>query len=558
MADRKLKHRSWAVTEGPERAPHRSMFRAMGLNDEDLSRPMIGVASSWNEVTPCNVHLNRLASSVKEGIREASGTPIEFCTIAVSDAISMGHEGMKASLVSREVIADSVELVTFAERFDGMVAIAGCDKSLPGMLMGLARLNLPSVFLYGGTIMPGHFAGRDVTIQDVFEAVGAYAQKKMTAEALRELEGMACPGPGSCAGMYTANTMAAAIEALGMSVPGSANIPAMAEARTEICIQSGKVAMNLLAAGITPRQILTREAFENAITLVVATGGSTNSVLHLLAIANEAGVPLTVDDFNRITDRTPHIVDLRPGGTYVMADLDRVGGVPRVLKVLLDAGLLHGDAMTVTGKTMKENLRDVPAGDEQKVIRSISQPINKTGTIRILKGNLAPEGAVVKVAGVKNLRLEGPARVFECEEDAMAAILKGEIKAGDIVVIRYEGPKGGPGMREMLAVTGALHGEGLGDKVGLMTDGRFSGATHGLMVGHVAPEAAIGGPIAAVRTGDRILIDAQERTLELRVSDEEIKQRLSQWKAPEPRYKTGVLGRYARLVSSASQGAVLN
>ena len=558
MADRKLKHRSWAVTEGPERAPHRSMFRAMGLNDEDLSRPMIGVASSWNEVTPCNVHLNRLASSVKEGIREASGTPIEFCTIAVSDAISMGHEGMKASLVSREVIADSVELVTFAERFDGLVAIAGCDKSLPGMLMGLARLNLPSVFLYGGTIMPGHFAGRDVTIQDVFEAVGAYAQKKMTAEALRELEGMACPGPGSCAGMYTANTMAAAIEALGMSVPGSANIPAMAEARTEICIQSGKVAMNLLAAGITPRQILTREAFENAITLVVATGGSTNSVLHLLAIANEAGVPLTVDDFNRITDRTPHIVDLRPGGTYVMADLDRVGGVPRVLKVLLDAGLLHGDAMTVTGKTMKENLRDVPAGDEQKVIRSISQPINKTGTIRILKGNLAPEGAVVKVAGVKNLRLEGPARVFECEEDAMAAILKGEIKAGDIVVIRYEGPKGGPGMREMLAVTGALHGEGLGDKVGLMTDGRFSGATHGLMVGHVAPEAAIGGPIAAVRTGDRILIDAQERTLELKVSDEEIKQRLSQWKAPEPRYKTGVLGRYARLVSSASQGAVLN
>ena len=558
MADRKLKHRSWAVTEGPERAPHRSMFRAMGLNDEDLSRPMIGVASSWNEVTPCNIHLNRLASSVKEGIREASGTPIEFCTIAVSDAISMGHEGMKASLVSREVIADSVELVTFAERFDGLVAIAGCDKSLPGMLMGLARLNLPSVFLYGGTIMPGHFAGRDVTIQDVFEAVGAYAQKKMTAEALRELEGMACPGPGSCAGMYTANTMAAAIEALGMSVPGSANIPAMAEARTEICIQSGKVAMNLLAAGITPRQILTREAFENAITLVVATGGSTNSVLHLLAIANEAGVPLTVDDFNRITDRTPHIVDLRPGGTYVMADLDRVGGVPRVLKVLLDAGLLHGDTMTVTGKTMKENLRDVPAGDEQKVIRSISQPINKTGTIRILKGNLAPEGAVVKVAGVKNLRLEGPARVFECEEDAMAAILKGEIKAGDIVVIRYEGPKGGPGMREMLAVTGALHGEGLGDKVGLMTDGRFSGATHGLMVGHVAPEAAIGGPIAAVRTGDRILIDAQERTLELKVSDEEIKQRLSQWKAPEPRYKTGVLGRYARLVSSASQGAVLN
>jgi dihydroxy-acid dehydratase len=558
MADRKLKHRSWAVTEGPERAPHRSMFRAMGMNDEDLSRPMIGVASSWNEVTPCNIHLNRLASSVKEGIRAASGTPIEFCTIAVSDAISMGHEGMKASLVSREVIADSVELVTFAERFDGLVAIAGCDKSLPGMLMGLARLNLPSVFLYGGTIMPGHFGGKDVTIQDVFEAVGAYARKKMTAEALKQLEGLACPGPGSCAGMYTANTMASAIEALGMSIPGSANIPAMADARNEVCINSGRAAMSLLEKGITPRQILSREAFENAITVVVATGGSTNAVLHLLAIAHEAGVPLTIDDFNRITDRTPHIVDLRPGGTYVMVDLDKAGGVPRVMKVLLDAGLLHGDAITVTGKTVKENLKDVPSLNEQNVVRPISKPISATGTIRILKGNLAPEGGVVKVAGVRNLRLEGPARVFECEEDAMKSILEGQINPGDILVIRYEGPRGGPGMREMLAVTGALHGEGLGDKVGLMTDGRFSGATHGLMVGHVAPEAAVGGPIAAVRNGDMILIDAQERRLELKVSDDEIKLRLSSWKAPEPRYTTGVLGRYARLVSSASRGAVLS
>jgi len=557
MADRKLKHRSWAVTEGPERAPHRAMFRAMGLNDEDLSRPMIGVASSWNEVTPCNVHLNRLAASVKDGVREASGTPIEFCTIAVSDAISMGHEGMKGSLVSRELIADSVELVTFAERFDGVVAIAGCDKSLPGMLMGLARLNLPSVFLYGGTIMPGHFADRDVTIQDVFEAVGAYARKKMTAEALRQLEGMACPGPGSCAGMYTANTMASAIEALGMSIPGSANIPAMAEARTEACVASGKAAMYLLQKGITPHEILTREAFENAITVVVATGGSTNAVLHLLAIANEAGVPLTIDDFNRITDRTPHIVDLRPGGNYVMADLDRVGGVPRVMKTLLDAGLLHGDVLTCTGKTILENLLNVPLGIEQNVIRPVSQPISRTGTIRVLKGNLAPEGAVVKVAGVRNLRLEGPARVFECEEDAMTAILNGEINAGDIVVIRYEGPKGGPGMREMLAVTGALQGEGLGDKVGLMTDGRFSGATHGLMVGHVAPEAAVGGPIAAVRNGDPILIDAQGHRLELKVSAEEIQQRLNGWKPPAPRYTKGVLGRYARLVSSASKGAVL-
>lgn len=557
MADHKLKHRSWAVTEGPERAPHRAMFRAMGLGDKELSQPMIGVASSWNEVTPCNIHLNKLAAAVKDGVRAASGTPIEFCTIAVSDAISMGHEGMKGSLVSREVIADSVELVTFAERFDAVVAIAGCDKSLPGMVMGLARLNLPSVFLYGGTIMPGHFGDKDVTIQDVFEAVGAYAQKKMTAEALKQLERLACPGPGSCAGMYTANTMAAAIEALGMSIPGSANIPAMAEERTQACVKSGEAAMNLLRAGITPRQILTREAFENAITVVVASGGSTNAVLHLLAIAHEAGVPLTVDDFNRITDRTPHIVDLRPGGHYVMADLDRVGGVPRVMKVLLDAGLLHGDAITVTGKTVKENLRDVPAGNEQAVIRPVTQPINPTGTLRILKGNLAPEGSVVKVAGVRNLRIEGPARVFECEEDAMSAILNGQIKAGDVVVIRYEGPRGGPGMREMLAVTGALHGEGLGDKVGLLTDGRFSGATHGLMVGHVAPEAALGGPIAAVRPGDTILIDAQERRLEVRISDSEIKQRLSQWKAPEPRYKSGVLGRYAKLVSSASMGAVL-
>jgi dihydroxy-acid dehydratase len=556
MADRKLKHRSWAVTEGPERAPHRSMFRAMGMTDEDLNRPMIGVASSWNEVTPCNIHLNRLAASVKDGVRAASGTPIEFCTIAVSDAISMGHEGMKGSLVSREVIADSVELVSFAQRFDAVVAIAGCDKSLPGMVMALARLNLPGVFLYGGTIMPGHFGDKDVTIQDVFEAVGAYAQKKMTAEALKQLEGMACPRPGIVRRNVHSEYDGFGNRSARHVDSGSANVPAMAEGRTEVCINSGKAAMNLLEKGITPRQILTREAFENAITVVVATGGSTNAVLHLLAIANEAGVPLTIDDFNRITDRTPHIVDLRPGGTYVMADLDRVGGVPRVMKVLLDAGLLHGDTITVTGKTIKENLKDVPPGNEQSVIRPISKPISSTGTIRILKGNLAPEGGVVKVAGVRNLRLEGPARVFECEEDAMAAILKGQIKAGDIVVIRYEGPRGGPGMREMLAVTGALHGEGLGDKVGLMTDGRFSGATHGLMVGHVAPEAAVGGPIAAVRDGDTILIDAQERRLELRVSDEEIKNRLATWTAPEARYKAGVLGRYARLVSSASKGAV--
>src|SRR5262245_50983106 len=514
MIDHGLKHRSWAGSEGPERAPHRSMFHAMGMTDDDINKPMIGVASSWNEVTPCNVHLNRLAADVKTGIREAAGTPIEFCTIAVSDAISMGHEGMKGSLVSREVIADSVELVAFAERFDGVVAIAGCDKSLPGMLMGLARLNLPGIFLYGGTIMPGHVDDKDVTIQDVFEAVGAYAQKKITAEQLKELEHRACPGAGSCAGMYTANTMAAAIEALGMSLPGSSNIPALAPERPAVCAASGRAVMKLLADKITPRTILTRKAFENAITLVVATGGSTNAVLHLLAIAHEAGVDLTVDDFNRITDRTPHIVDLRPGGHYVMADLDKVGGVPRVMKILLEAGLLDGSTMTVTGKTLAENLKEVPTMNEQEVVHAIGHPITPTGTIRILKGNLAPEGAVVKVAGVRVLRMEGPARVFDREEDAMAAIMKGNIRAGDIVVIRYEGPKGGPGMREMLAVTGALHGEGLGNKVGLLTDGRFSGATHGLMVGHVAPEAAIGGPIAAVQDGDIVLIDATDRRLE--------------------------------------------
>ena len=557
MIDHGLKHRSWAVSEGPERAPHRSMFHAMGMTDDDINKPMIGVASSWNEVTPCNVHLNQLAANVKTGIREAAGTPIEFCTIAVSDAISMGHEGMKGSLVSREVIADSVELVAFAERFDGMVAIAGCDKSLPGMLMGLARLNLPGIFLYGGTIMPGHVGDKDVTIQDVFEAVGAYAQKRITAEQLKELEHRACPGAGSCAGMYTANTMAAAIEAMGMSLPGSSNIPALAPERPAVCAASGKAVMKLLAEKITPRAILTRKAFENAITLVVATGGSTNAVLHLLAIAHEAGVDLSVDDFNRITDRTPHIVDLRPGGHYVMADLDRVGGVPRVMKVLLDAGLLHGDVLTVTGNTVAQNLRDIPSISESEIVRSVGRPITPTGTLRILKGNLAPEGAVVKVAGVRNLRMEGPARVFECEEDAMRAIMRREIQAGDIVVIRYEGPRGGPGMREMLAVTSALHGEGLGDKVGLLTDGRFSGATHGLMVGHVAPEAALGGPIAAVRNGDLVVIDSQERRLDVRITAAEIETRLASWKAPAPKYTHGVLARYSKLVGSASKGAVL-
>ena len=551
-----LKHRSREVTEGPERAPHRAMFRAMGLDDDALARPMIGVASSWNEVTPCNIHLHTLADKVKEGIRGAGGTPFEFGTIAVSDAISMGHEGMKGSLVSREVIADSVEIVAFAERFDGLVAIAGCDKSLPGMLMALARLDLPSVFLYGGTIMPGHLDGRDVTIQDVFEAVGSFAKGKLSEAALHKLEGLACPGAGSCAGMYTANTMAAAIETLGMSVPGSASVPAVAESRADVCVESGRAVMRALREGITPRRVLTREAFENAIAVVVATGGSTNAVLHLLAIAREAGVDLEIEDFNRITDRVPHIVDMRPGGHYVMADLDRVGGVSRVMKVLMDGGHLNPGPMTVTGQSVGENLSDVAAPDGT-IVRSLDAPINGTGTLVILKGNLAPEGAVVKTAGIGRTSHSGPARVFEREEDAFGAIIDGRVVAGDVVVIRYEGPKGGPGMREMLAVTGALYGEGLGDQVALITDGRFSGATHGLMVGHVAPEAARGGPIAALEDGDVVTIDAARKLIEVDLSDDEIRSRLEQWREPAPKYTTGALARYAKLVSSASKGAVL-
>ncbi len=553
----KLKHRSHEVTEGPERAPHRAMFRAMGMDDEAIARPFIGVASSWNEVTPCNVHLNELALRVKQGVTESGGTPIEFGTIAVSDAISMGHEGMKASLVSREIIADSVEVVTIAERFDGLVAIAGCDKSLPGMLMGLARLDLPSVFLYGGTIMPGHVDDRDVTIQDVFEGVGAHARGKMSAAALRKLEGLACPGAGSCAGMYTANTMAAAIEALGMCVSGGASVPAVAEERRDLCVETGRLAMQALRKGIRPRSILTREAFENAMAVVVAAGGSTNAVLHLLAIAHEAGVELDIEDFNRVTAKVPHIVDMRPGGRYVMADLDRVGGVRRVMKVLLDAGLLNADAMTVTGQTIGEVLSGVAPVEERSVVRSIDNPISGTGTMVILKGNLAPEGAVVKIAGVRKTTFSGPARVFEREEDAFAAIMAGKIVAGDVVVIRYEGPRGGPGMREMLAVTGALSGEGLGDSVGLITDGRFSGATHGLMVGHVAPEAARRGPIAVLEDGDTITIDAGACRLSVDLTDQDIALRLESWSAPAPRYTKGVLARYAKLVSSASKGAVL-
>ncbi len=551
-----MKHRSSEVSVGPARAPHRAMFHAMGFTDEQIARPHVGVASSWNEITPCNYHLNRLAGKVKEGVNGAGGTPFEFGTIAVSDAIAMGHEGMKASLVSREVIADSVELMAFAERFDALVTIAGCDKSLPGMLIALARLNIPGIFLYGGSILPGDYCGKDVTIQDVFEAVGAHARGKMSLEELSKLEHAACPGAGSCAGLYTANTMAAAIEALGMALPGSATPPAVDERRQEVSFQSGAAVLNLLRKGIRPRDILTLKAFENAVTVVVATGGSTNAVLHLLAIAHEAGVKLRLEDMDRISRRTPYIGDLRPGGNYVMADLDRDGGVPLLLRELLNARLIHGDALTVTGKTIRDNLRRVKPNGRGKVIHPASNPLAPTGSLAVLKGNLAPEGAVLKTAGVHNLRHQGPARVFDGEEPAMQAILKGKIRAGDVVVIRYEGPKGGPGMREMLAVTGAIQGEGLGDKVALLTDGRFSGATHGLMAGHVAPEAAVGGPIAALQEGDWVTVDTVKRVLSVRLSKKEIAARLKRWSPPPPRYASGALAKYARLVSSASRGAV--
>ena len=552
----KLKHRSWQITEGPERAPARAMLRAMGLKDEDLDKPFIGIANTASDVTPCNLHLDRLAERARAGIKAAGGTPFEFGTITVSDGISMGHEGMKASLVSREVIADSIELVSFAERFDGLVTLAGCDKNLPGTLMAATRLNIPSVFIYGGTILPGHFHDKAVSIQDVFEAVGAHAKGLIPLQELRELEGCACPGEGSCAGLFTANTMAAAIEALGMSLPGAASIPAVDPRREHTSYEAGEAALRLLERGIKPRDILTLEAFENAITVVVAMGGSTNAVLHLLAIAHESQVPLTLEDFDRIGRGTPYIADMRPGGRYVMADLDRVGGVPLVMKELLKAGLLHGDVLTVTGRTVRENLESLETADVQDIVYPVDAPLNPSGGLVILKGNLAPEGAVIKVAGSPQLVHRGPARVFDREEDAFSAIRDQGIQPGDVVVIRYEGPKGGPGMREMLAVTAALVGQGLGDNVALITDGRFSGATHGPMVGHVAPEAAVGGPIAVVREGDTITMDIPNRQLEMDVSEAEMQERLRQWSPLPPNYTSGALAKYARLVSSAAQGAV--
>ncbi len=548
--------RSTDVTQGYERAGARAMLRAVGFSDEDFSKPQVGVASSWNEVTPCNYHLDKLAGWAKEGVRATGGVPVEFVTIAVSDAISMGHEGMRASLVSREHIADSVELVMHAERFDGSVTIAGCDKSLPGMLMACARLDLVSVFLYGGTIMPGRLNGKAVNIQDVFEGVGAVSAGTMTEVELDELERVACPGAGSCAGMFTANTMAAVSEAIGMSLPLSASIPALDPRREAISRASGEAVMRLLEMDLRPRDIMTREAFENAIAVSCAIGGSTNAVLHLPAIAHEAGVTLEIDDFDRISRRTPHIADFKPGGRCVMVDLDAIGGVPVIMRELLDAGLLHGDAMTVTGKTVAENLADVAFPDGQDVVRRVAEPIHAEGGYAILRGNIAPDGAVVKIAGTNITAFRGPARVFDSEEEAFRAVVTGGIRAGDAVVIRYEGPRGGPGMKEMLAVTAAIAGAGLGDKVLLLTDGRFSGATKNLSIAHVAPEAADAGPIAHVREGDIVVLDVPARRLDIEVTDAEIAERAGAWTPPPPRYTTGVLAKYARLVSCASRGAV--
>ncbi|HZB79198.1 MAG TPA: dihydroxy-acid dehydratase [Actinomycetota bacterium] len=558
MAGEHDRPRSWEVTEGPHRAPARAMLRAVGFSEDDLAKPQVAVASSWNEVTPCNYHLGKLAALAKEGVRQGGSVPLEFGTIAVSDGIAMGHEGMKASLMSRDLIADSVELVMHAERFDALVGIAGCDKSEPGMMMAMARLNLPSVYLYGGTILPGTYRDRDITIQDVFEAVGAHAKGTIDDAELLGIERGACPTTGSCAGMYTANTMAAVGEAIGLSLPGAASPPAVDYRREVFARESGIRAAELVAAGgPLPREILTKEAFENAITVVMALAGSTNAVLHLLAIAREAGVDLELDDFDRVSRATPHLVDVRPAGRFVMSDLDRVGGVPVVMKELLDAGLLHGDCMTVSGKTQAENLAGLaPQTPDGDIVHPAGDAIHPWGGIAILRGNLAPHGAVVKAAGAEGLTFEGVARPFDSEQDAFVAVTSGAIAGGDVIVIRYEGPKGSPGMPEMLAVTAAVAGAGLGKDVALITDGRFSGATKGYSVGHIVPEAFVGGPIALVEEGDRIRIDADARSLELLVDDATLAGRRDGWRAPAPRYTTGALAKYAKLVGGADHGAI--
>ena len=556
-----VKPRSRDVTDGIQKAASRAMLRAVGLGDDDWVKPQIAIANSWNEVTPCNVSLKRLAARAKIGVRDAGGVALEFGTITVSDGISMGHEGMRASLVSREVICDSVETVMHAERFDGFVGLAGCDKSIPAMLMAAARLNLPSVFVYNGSTLPGVHNGKNIDITTVFEAIGACAAGKMSEDELGEIEREACPGEGACGGMFTANTMSSIAEALGMSLPGSASPPAIDSRRDDDAQRAGAAVVNLLRLGIYPRDIMTKKAFENAIAIVNALGGSTNAVLHLLAIANEAGVALSLDDFNRIAAKVPHIADTKPGGKYHMTDIDRVGGVPVVMKHLLDAGLLHGDVLTVTGKTMAENLAELnPPAPDGEVIHPLSNAIHAEGGINILRGSLAPNGAVVKVAGLSadQMHFEGPARVFDGEDGAMAAIMAGDIKPGTVLVIRYEGPKGGPGMREMLAITGAMKGAGRGGDCALITDGRFSGGTWGFCIGHVAPEATDGGPIAFINDGDKILIDVPTLKLDLLISPEELAKRKKGWKPNPPRYTSGVLAKFAKLVQGADRGAITN
>ncbi len=551
-----LKHRSREITDGRDRAPSRAMFKAIGFTDDDLRKPLIGVANTWIETMPCNFHLRRLSAKVKEGIRAAGGTPMEFNTIAISDGETMGTEGMRASLVSRELIADSIELVCRGQLFDAMVCVVGCDKTIPAAAMALARMDLPGLVLYGGTIAAGKYRGKDVTIQDVFEAVGANAAGKLTDQELHDLEDVACPGAGACGGQYTANTMSTVMEMIGLSPMGFNSVPAMDSAKDKVAFDCGSVVMNVLKQGLRPREILTRDAFENAIVSVAATGGSTNAVLHLLAIAREAGIDLQIDDFQTVSERTPLLADLKPSGRFVAADMHRAGGVRLLARRLVRGKLLHAKAKTVTGLSIGAESESAIETPNQEVIAPLERPLKKTGGLVILKGNLAPEGCVAKISGHERLEHRGPARVFESEEGAMAAVTGKKIKAGDVVVIRNEGPKGGPGMREMLSVTGAIVGEGLGSSVALLTDGRFSGATHGLMAGHVSPEAALGGPIAAVRDGDMIRFDVNRRLLEVEISEETLQDRMKAWKPPQPRYPTGVFAKYAALVSSASQGAI--
>jgi dihydroxy-acid dehydratase len=551
-----IKHRSRLITEGRDRAPSRAMFKAIGFTGDDLAKSLIGVANTWIETMPCNFHLRRLSAKVKEGIRAAGGTPMEFNTIAISDGETMGTEGMRASLVSREVIADSIELVCRGQLFDAVVCVVGCDKTIPAAAMALARLDLPGMVLYGGTIAPGNHRGKDITIQDVFEAVGANAAGKISDAELLAIENVACPAAGACGGQYTANTMSTVMEMIGLSPMGFNSVPAMDPQKDDVSFKCGEIVMGLLKRGTRPRDILIRDAFENAIASVAASGGSTNSVLHLLAIAREAGVKLDIDDFQKVSEQTPLLCDLKPSGRFVATDMHRAGGIRLLANRLLQAKKLHESAMTVTGKTIGEEAAAAVETPDQEVIAPFDKPLKATGGLVILKGNLAPEGCVAKISGHERLSHRGPARVFDSEEDAMAAVTGKKIKAGDVVVIRYEGPRGGPGMREMLSVTGAIVGEGLGGSVALLTDGRFSGATHGLMMGHVSPEAALGGPIAAVHEADVIRIDINERLLEMEVSDAEIKRRLSSWKQPKPRYETGVFGKYCALVASASEGAV--